>query len=40
LKTTPKPEKLSVKQWINWMKNMPFMQWNGSSLKKTLLQKL
>jgi hypothetical protein len=23
LKETPKPEKMSVKQWINWIKNIP-----------------
>jgi len=33
LKTTPKPEKMSVKQWINQIKNinsyLPLMQPNG-----------
>ncbi len=38
LKTTPKPEKMSVKQWINRMTSinsyLPLMQQNGQSLSK------
>jgi hypothetical protein len=38
LKNMPKPEKMSVKQWVNRLKNInsyvPLMQRNGSSYSK------
>jgi hypothetical protein len=44
LKTTPKPEQMTVKQWINRLKNinayLPLMQVDAQALSETdLLQK-